>query len=267
MDDDTHGAIRELLLGATIADFAGLGIDPAELDAVIVTDGIGVTYRRGLRCPCLRPESHQARIGCPACRGLGWMHPERLSEPCVVLMVNRSPDRRIIAAGEYTTGTAYATFPSEIIPGRGDILSVDGEIHVVSQVLHRAENPVSNRKLDARRDPDVQPRHVSARPYAERLLYADAQIEQLWWLDDDGAPVQGRPGAHYEFIGGEIRWRDGEGPAPGRGYSVRYCARAEYVVAQAAEPTFRQQGDNPIPYRTQVMRLDVWGTPNYREDR
>jgi hypothetical protein len=53
----------------------------------------------------------------------------------------------------------------------------------------------------------------------------------------------------------EWRWVEGRGPAPGKGWTVRYRAPAAYMVDGAA-PFFRQENNEDVPYRVTASRLD-----------
>lgn len=260
----TEGSFtQELLLQTSVADFAQFHIDPQELDDIISIHGIGCTYRKSMICPCLRIETGQPRAGCLACHGLGNVYPKDLEEGIVALVVNRNPRRTAAAPGEFITGSVVITFPLGIVPGRGDMVLPEKEQHLVHQVVRRAEMQI---------DPGVVRDRATATDHAapkvkvagDRLLYADIEeIEDLYWLDEHQALKRGAAGRDYKRVGAELRWVDGHGPDAGRAYSVRYRAKAAYVV-NPAEPATRGESENFYPYRAEAMRLDRWGLPDLR---
>jgi len=251
-----------LLLEGRISDFAELHIDPQELSDLIAAYGIGVVYKPGIRCPCVRAETAQPRAGCLVCRGLGWAHPEELQQHLPVLLVNRSPHRQVLPIGEWVSDQAWATFPLPVLPGRGDLIAPEGETHIVQQTLVRAELMASNREIQRRAVAPGQ-RPPRAVPLSEELLYSRPEVEALYWLRN-GALRRGREGADFKIRGRFVEWEPGIGPRPGESYSIRYQAPAEYMVAQSAEPIYRSDGGDPYPMRVQVMRLDRWGEPSFQ---
>ena len=261
-----QGTSAELVVDATIGGFPAFHINPTELDELIEMHGIGATIRRAVVCPCKRPESGRARIGCPHCRGLGYAYPDDLTFDIIAFVLSRGPRREIIHAGEIVTGQAWCSFPSGYIPAAGDQILPVGEFHVVQEVIHRAFQPVDGGAVYNRAPmPEERPPRPRA-PTADRLLYDTIEaVERVAWIESEGSRSHLIVGGASDFIieGNEIRWRAGRGPRPGAGVSVRYKAPAAYML-HAGEPIFRAEGGQALPYRAQAIRLDRWGVPDLR---
>ena len=243
--------------------FPDLPFDPEEFDQLLDARGVGCLLKRAIRCPCLRVESRQARAGCPVCGGLGFAYPPELNEPIVALVLNRSFRRSQQPVGQEVIGTVTVTFPRDILPGQGDMLLPDGEVHSVSQVLRRSLAQVDPQVV---RDRATAPDQLAplVRPTTERLLYPDVvRIEHLYWLDDAGESLRtGKEGRDYTRSANVLTFRPDHGPGPGKAFSVRYAAPAAYVISPS-EPVART-GEAGFPYRCEAQRLDRWGTPDLR---
>lgn len=260
-NDPRHGRGKELGVNPRITDFPHVHIDPMELSDLIETHGVGCELRRAVWCPCSRVETRQARTGCPFCKGLRFTYPKKMRDDIVALVQSRNPKRALVPAGELVTGIAVVTFPIGIVPGLGDMLLPAGEFHVVHEVLWRAYNPIDNQAIRAReRTPDVAAPKIDPGP--EALLYPKVEcIEHLHWIDRQANKLCEASAADYELKGNVIEWRDGRGPKPGEGYSVRYRAQAAYIL-NPGEPVTRSESGQGMPYRVEAQRLDRWGTPS-----
>lgn len=252
---------RELILNARISDFARFHIDPIEVDQFIMMHGAGCELRRSVRCPCSRPETGGARIGCPHCNGLRWLHPTELREDAVVLIVSRDPRRGYKAGGEMTTGTAWSTWPIGVLPAQGDMVLPGGEQHVVTEVLFAHQQEVDARVVRHRvADDRLGIPQVAAA--VERILYSNAELTAVYWLDEERL-VRARIGVDVRLRGRDIVWSEGSAPPPGTGYSVRYQAAAAYMV-MGTEPVYRSENSAGLPYRCQLIRLDRWDEDDFR---
>jgi hypothetical protein len=258
MPDDADRLLRASLLGdVNIAQFTPpLHFNPKELTELIIQHGTDSEYRRAMICPCSRIETGMAAIGCKACRGLGFLYPPELRCPTTFLNSGRSNDLRQQPAGYTTSGQMQVTFPSGLIPGRGDLVLPACEEHEVHEHFHRAVQQVDHRELP--RQFDVAPRPLRAR--AERLLYPEiTKLEEVYWLQDRERPMRGREGVDFTLQtrngGLHVVWTDGRGPAPGEGYSLRYRAPATYMV-EPGRALHRNEANVTLPYRATLHRLD-----------
>lgn len=238
-----------------------LDVDRAQLERYIEEHGSSVQWRRAVSCPCARSDTRQPRVGCPNCRGLLYLYPERSRRHLKILMTSRQPNGKPWPIGEIVTGTVALTFLDGDIPHTGDLVlpqTKDGkatERHEVKQLLVRGHNQVDVNSLSYQMS-KVGAALPKQRPQPERLRYAQgAEIDWLGWEDDQQRTVEGVEGADFNLVGNEIRWSDGQGPRAGQTYSVRYSAPAAYMVA---ESVFRGVGDVTLPRRVMAMRLDQW---------
>lgn len=248
-------------LGFNGFEFPEPRLDPEEFDALIEARGVACLLRRSIRCPCLRIESRQARVGCPVCGGLGYAYPLELEQPIVALVLGRNARRRQEPVGQAVSGTCKITFQRGILPAQGDMILPDGEEHAVQQVLRRAQAQVDPQVVRNRQTaPDQLAPLIQAT--TERLLYPDVTaIETVYWLDDEKlrACVQG---ADYVRRGNAIEFRADRGPPAGKAFSIRYRAPGAYVIAPG-EPVTRT-GEEGFPYQCEGQRLDRWGAGDLR---
>jgi len=254
-----------------ITDLGGIHIDPQELSELVVDHGQPAELRRAQLCPCIRPESQQARGNCGTCRGLGWFHPvgDKYREPVIALILSQQLQRDFRQAGHILTGTVQVTFPLGIVPGEADILLPEVEEHVISETLWRLDRPIRDRLVRARQTTSDQAAPKTA-PFRERLIYPDViSVESIWYWDDETqSPVETFPGHDYldEFHDGEVRWHPGRGPDPGKAYTVRYRAPAAYML-EPGEPIFRSEHGAAFPYKVVGQRLDRWTQKHLDVDR
>lgn len=254
------GRNRGILDHVNLALFGGAKFSAAEFDAMIAAEGNSGEFRRCLTCPCVRLDPRTPEAKCPHCRGLGWIYPESLREPMIVLDQQRNATGKFSGAGEVVDGTVQATFPSGVVPGFGDMWRPDGEEHVVVETLHRNG---SQRVTDAmlrphRLSPDQVPPVLTGRK--ERLLYPDpCCIEHVSYLvRGDGLESRLATAGPLEYdvdADGRWSWIGNTGPAPGDAWTVRYRAPAVYVV-YSAKPRFRSESDKRMPQLVTMRRLD-----------
>ncbi len=254
-----------------ITDLGGIHIESQELSELIEDHGTGAELRRAQVCPCIRPETLGPRGSCPSCKGLRWLHPESARESVIALMQGQQLQRLALAGGELVTGTVKFSFPLGIIPGEGDMILPEGEVHVVHETLWRNDQPVRPSRMRSRvTTSDNQPLRLP--PRRERLLYPDVlTVETVWYWDDDagaeGEAVQATQG--HDFgppRAGVIPWFPGRGPAGGKAYTVRYTAPAAYMLLPA-EPAYRNEAGDSYPYSAIGNRLDRWGSPDFERTK
>jgi len=253
---------------ANIGDFAEFHINPEEINAIIEIHGVGAEFRRGVMCPCQRPESGMARSECSVCKGVGWTYPKARYEPAVVLLTSRRGNLRFDAGGTVVDGQASCTFPMGYTPRRGDVIMPECEIHLVDQILYRQQKQLTGSELreNATVFDQLPPAVVKQR---DRLLYDDAVIVWVHYIQGYGTKdeklVEAHQGVHYRLApGGEIVWLDDAmAPLPGQSFTVSYEAPAAYIVLRG-EPVLRMEGGQRIPWRTDVERLDKWALEDFR---
>ena len=253
---------RDLLLDITIGKFAGFHIDVQELNELIEMHGIGAEWRKAVRCPCLRVETMRPTVSCRHCNGLGYTHPESGHVPLIVFLLNRQPARKILQVGEYVTGQVTVTFPSPHIPGEGDLIVPDNEVHLVHDTIWRGGQQIDNRAMMARTEhPDQAP--PKNRPPEERLRYPDVlEVQSIHWISAAGDLCEAKQG-DYKLVKNQITWKAKRGPVVGSAYTVRYLAPAMYQL-QPSEPIARMEATSLFPYRTTGYRLDRIGEPDQR---
>jgi hypothetical protein len=248
-------------------DFGELHFDPVEYDANIVQYGIACELRRATICPCLRIETHNARASCPLCGGNGWLWPKDMREQTITLIQQRRPTTHDEPAGNVVVGTVQISFPLGVVPGEGDMLLPKAETHAVHQVLFRESLQVSSREAWNRvTSPTARPPKLG--PQVDRLLYPDAEIDRIHWLDTERPSTEqlvvGREFMDFRIVDGRVRWEDGLGPKPGMAYAVRYTAPACYILLPG-EARFRSDTEDVLPYMATGIRLDRWGFPDPRD--
>lgn len=244
----------------SIGDLPTFHMNPRELDDFVQIHGEGVELRRGILCPCQRIETGASRADCQNCRGIGYTYPANQREPMIVIITSREERARDLAAGRPSSGNASATFPGGVLPSRGDMILPDDETTVIQETLIRSIAEINLPALRSRQEaPDIDP--IGFQKGQERLLYPEVlAVEGVWW----GPPKESLKQAgmsDYQRTGNIIRWFANHGPRPGQGYTVRYRARAAYLVGEGG-PMFREEEVNKYPYKVQIARLHRWGEPD-----
>lgn len=255
---------RGLMDVVNAADFAGVHLSSSELDLLIVSEGTSGEFRRAMLCPCARIDLRTPDVSCPHCHGLGRTYPMSAREPLIWLDSKRTTTTKLAAMGQIPDGTIQVTFPSAVVPGFGDMMLPDDEIHVVTEILFRDG---SRRTHDAelrpfRASPDqVKP---AQNPRGERLLYPDACCVELVTYRRGLELIEALPSAYHIDADGRWTWRTEQGPEPGHAWTVRYRAPAVYVVHTSA-PRFRTSGDVRMPSLVTAKRLDVVSSEDLRQ--
>jgi|GEM_PF-2998034 hypothetical protein len=259
---------KNLSIEISLGNFARLPLDPELYDELIETEGIEVTVRRAVPCPCVRIETLRSRVRCPHCNGLRWTYPRELELELVALVLNRSPKRVLQAPGEIVTGTVTCTFTREYIPGAGDLVLPQRERHVVTQTLIHKENQHRLAALRQQERARAVPQELLPKPDVpgDRLLYSNPLSIDYVAFIDGGRLVLGRDGVHWRLVDGCLEWTDLAGLQPGDAYSVRYTAPAAYML-NPGEPVARAGVDGFLPYRCQGMRLDRWSSVDLLDNR
>jgi len=239
--------------GFSLAAFAPLHLNPDEINDFILIHGACGEYRKGFLCPCSRLETGLASAGCEVCHGVGYIHPEKDRHPLVFLDHSRQAQFRFRGVGSLADGTIAITFPSGIVPGRGDLILPDHEVVVVHEQFHRDVQQATLRTLADRRLVPEQD-HGPFRPRPARLLYPSVtEVEALHWIHEDRL-VEAHAGVDYRIRAGRIEWLPGVAPDVGEGFSVRYTAPAAYMVA-GNMPNYRTEGGRALPWSVTAQQL------------
>lgn len=234
-------------------------IDPQEMSLHIETFGQELERRPSERCPCVRPETRQASMGCLACRGLGFFHPEADRECVTAHIHSRRPNINNTEAGQVRQGPISLLFPLGVIPRQGDWILPGNEVHLVREVMVRASNEVSRGALSLAAAND-RLNYTQPAPKNEYLLYTDIKaVDALFYMGPDGVPIKAVEELHYRIathevmgaVRSEVLWLK-DGPEPGHAYTIRYQAPAIYMVVEP--PVDRLGGGYPLS--TNGQRLD-----------
>lgn len=265
--------------GLDLGMFPGLQVSAQTIDDVILRDGTPRapcwgSYRPAELCPCLSVEERKADAGCPECHGIGVRHPVERYIRTRALVSARQSTLTHANVGDWTMGSAQATFPSCIQPATNDLwLPGDGEQHVVNepkrygyQVDPATHGGAYDQNLGYE---STRSAEIPERPLSQRLLYPEVSaLISVTWFDRELQPnrrvITGRPGVDYRLRGGEVEFLEGGNrPERGAGYSVQYKAPACYVVG-VSQPAFRQVTGNQLPFKVQLQRLDKRGDQDVR---
>lgn len=276
-----------------IPDLPGLDTDlndvvrlpPSEFDDLIEHRGSTVDYWPSQICPCLRQESHRPRADCLACRGMGWIYPERLRQNGVKILLAAINDNKYATnSGEHFGGTANTcTFPSWIHPKPHSLILRAKQLHLVEELITHgiAIVPTANVINTRGSAYETVPRNG---PSEDILRYPRIdRVIGIWrWSKDNATDalrvLNGRsfedmseaerervrqaitpefPSSAYHLAGNRIVWHDGMAPEPGDVYSVAYYATATYILVNP--PSYRSDGDVQLQFKCTAVRYDQWG--------
>tara|TARA_R110000824_G_scaffold54028_2_gene149065 strand:- start:19272 stop:20048 length:777 start_codon:yes stop_codon:yes gene_type:complete len=249
-------ADSELFPSLNINDIApAFHLSVEEYNGLLLAHGSGAEWRRAILCPCVRIETRQPNVSCQDCRGIGRLYPDSMRDPLIVLDTSRTATMKWAAAGLIAAGSITLTFPCGEIPGVGDMILTDCDIHVVNEFLfEQGTKRVTDGMLrEHRTRPDHRKRALVGR--SARLMYNDAQIECITYKSAEGDLVFAGKTDFTLHSDGTLEWHKGYGPQPGHAASVRYRAPAAYVIHSSAPMLRREHGEN-MPYRVSAMRLD-----------
>lgn len=251
---------------------------PELIDRLIERDGTPGEFRRGMSCPCVRPDTNRPELGCKVCRGHGIMYPAHLREPLIrALGSGRTATAALEAGGVVVTGDMKLTFPSRLRPTHYDLWLPRGDEHVVEERLHHQYDRVEDfehlHRASWPYQPGDAPRdepglHNGTGAYDDRptprqrevLLYPAIRcVEAVVWRDARGDLVEGIEGVDWRLdTDGDavkVAFLGARRPARGDAYTIRYRAPAAYVVGRT-EPVAVMSGCTNLPMRCTLHRLD-----------
>jgi len=265
-------------------DFFGLiTLNPAEIAADIESRGSSVEYWPSQVCPCARNESHVARADCKACYGMGWLYPRRMRRTLEILLASLNESQKRAAIGDQITGkAATCTFPTDITPKPGSLIFRRKQQHLVDELITHetagiSTSTIANLRGSALEDVPRQPpsQDLLRYPQIDSIVgiwewsmktanealkiygkrFVDLTPSQRERVREATAPEVSR--GRYTLKGNRIVWRKGQAPGAGDVFSVSYRAPATFIIVDP--PSFRADGDTPLPYKCTAVRYDSWG--------
>lgn len=258
-DDQRKATQPGFMSGSNVNAFGSLHLSVQEFNEALLAHGSACEHRQAILCPCVRIETSQPDISCSHCRGVGYLYPVSMRQPLIVLDTQRNATMKWAQAGLMQDGTVMMTFPCGIIPGRGDLILPDNDVHVIQEHLFRE----GSRRVDDSMLRDERTRVIKEqrkRPLGsrnEKLIYpTDVCVEAAFYIDADDVLVPLTEGMHYKLGPSNTwLWLDDWGPPPGKATSVRYQAPAAYMV-EGSSPRLRQESTESMPYAVTLKRLD-----------
>ena len=210
--------------------------DPVAFDGLLESHGAPTLWRRARVCPCLDPDTGNARIVCPFCvdfPGVLWDSGSAIK----ILAAGRQRHDQHEDFGLRLQGFTSFSFPSTVTPGHLDRLEILSGRMVVTQRLVRGDVDIAKRSRERLR---IAP--VFAVEFCEAIV-ADALVAYVagtdFAVDDAGA----------------VTWATDAGPDDGVAYTVRYLTRPTYLCWS---PQSRDEDGTKQPYRVTVQRLDLY---------
>jgi hypothetical protein len=194
--------------------------------------GQSFLWRRAYACPCINPRSKQPAPGCPQCGGRGHLHVEPVKARAGV--AGGSVQRKWAQLGRYETGDLVLA-----VPGDSPMWGM-GEFDRVTSL--NATDAFSTR--------------LTRGAQGERLFSQPASLERLFWLDDAGGIVEG---ALPVMVGGVPSWPAGDGPPPGKTYSLTGTKALEYFVFTDMPHSRNQHHGMKLPQSVVLRKWDLLG--------
>jgi hypothetical protein len=198
---------------AQIDEFFGL--DPLNFDRVLHARGVPLIHYRAMLCPCglsdpddlRRPNSDHS--GCDN----GFIYQEQ-GIVTATLTSNQSKLKKL-NIGIVDDSTHLATFSHyyDSVPNREVYIRPFDRLYYTQEDLWTSANQLTKRRLDGRPD---------------RVEFEVLQVEAL--IDADNVSYQ--QSIHFDIVGGDIQWREDEGPEKGVPYSIMYLYRPYYYVSR-----------------------------------
>lgn len=209
--------------------------DARAFDAEIEAHGVPVLWQRASVCPCLDPVRGTFEPDCPYCRdGTLW----DMGELIRVKLDSRNRRDEYDVIGRRMDGRTTATFPSTVLPGHFDLLTlIAAELVVDNEFLTYGESDRLGRSRERTRMPVVRVERCASitPPPARELLFFTEGV--------DFTVNNGR----------DIAWTNPP-PANSR-YVLRYVARPVYICWS---PMSRDENASKMPYRVEAQRYDFF---------
>jgi hypothetical protein len=210
-----------------------------DLDTYLTRYGQVTTVRRAVFCACVDPQTRRARAGHAECGGWGFLFPEALQVTPRMQWVGMNARKDQRDSGIVEPGDYKITWPSSQALAVGDLVIHPTEEGVTFDTLVVGQTDQDGGSL-------------------ERLRYRFIlAVEYVNSTDPDtGETIVHVEGEDFDLDGQRIVWTDdGNAPAEGQPYQVRYRHRAEYLIGPRA-PQRRHDGANLLPWTAPVTRYD-----------
>ena len=205
--------------------------DVDKFESMIATRGKLLQWEQARFCPCYDPSSRAASENCPlGCDGFGYLFENQGTFTGTILGMTGS--KQYARFGEWLTGDAVLTFPSELLIGDHDRITVTEDIYRESDRLLRGKK--------------------------DTLIDA-APLAVLECSDETRSYEQG---IDFDLVGSTLVWKPGLGPANLATYSVLYTGRPVYVVFLQL-PQHRAKGKfgREMPRKVALRRWLDWARP------
>jgi hypothetical protein len=198
-----------------------------KFESLIATRGKLLRWERAKFCPCYDAASRAADESCPRCDGFGYTFSDQGTFTGTILGMAAS--KSYAKFGEWLAGDAVLTFPSTILIGDRDRITVTEDVYRETDRLVRG-----------RRDTLIEP---------NVLQVIECEDENRAYLQDED----------FDLNGPRIVWRPGMGPADGATYSVLYTGRPVFVVfMQLPQHRAKGKGGREMPRKVALRRWLDW---------
>lgn len=187
-------------------------------------------WRRSYACPCINPNSGQAKPGCKHCQGKGRLWDAAVAGKAGI--VGRDQMKSFATFGVWDAGDIMLSIPS------------DSPLYAIGQydrvaALNRSE-PFSLNLVRGMND---------------LIRFPILSVERVFWLAND-EPVDADPVT--VLPDGRIAWT-GQQPPMNVTYSITGRRTPEYFVYQELPADRPIHFGEPLPRRVQLRRFDLFG--------
>lgn len=202
-----------------------------KFESMIAVRGKLLRWERAKFCPCYDPISRSADETCPNCDGFAYTFSDQGEFTGTILGMSGS--KQYGRFGEWLSGDAVLTFPSSILIGDHDRITVTEDVYRETDRLQRN-----------RRDNLIEPN----------------VLEILECVDENRSYTAG---IDFDLVGSKIAWRPGFGPADKATYSVLYTGRPVFVVfLQLPQHRAKGKGGKEMPRKVALRRWLDWVRPS-----
>jgi len=166
-----------------------------EFARVINQHGYYLVWSKAIVCPCMTPESDQAKLSCVTCDGSGFYYTDPIECRGIMTSLERNP-KFFEKFGQWVEGTSSITVESMYRLGYRDRLEMIDSVMSHNEVFKKGERRGLRSRLPANTD---------------SLRYRVYRMTKLVWHDpetpESAQPLTLEEGQHYEITeDGWIRW-------------------------------------------------------------